>query len=108
VRLDLAIALVRALGLDAEARARAGSLVTVTLNGQTIVVSDNAAILPEHRGYVQLALDRGILQAFFSLEQGPFDLVPTIKARVNPDDPTTRAWTAYALANYRRHFVAGN
>ncbi len=107
-RLDLAIALVRALGLDSEARALAGSSVTVTHNGQPIIVTDNADILPEHRGYVQLALDRGILQAFFSLEQGPFDPQPTLKARVKPDDPTTRAWTAYALANYRSHFVAGN
>ncbi|HEX5732366.1 MAG TPA: S8 family serine peptidase [Blastocatellia bacterium] len=107
-RQELAVALVRALGLDAEARSRAGSLVTVNYNGQTLVVADNADISPAMRGYAQLALDRGILQAYFSLEQGPFDLVPTIKARVNPEETTTRAWTAYALANFRSRFVAGN
>lgn len=107
-RLELAVALVRALGLDAEARSRAGSLVTVTYSGQTLVVADNAEISPAMRGYVQLALDRGILQAYFSLEQGPFDLAPTIKARVKPEETTTRAWTAYALANFRSRFVAGN
>ena len=57
---------------------------------------------------VQLALDRGILQAYFSLEQGPFDLQPTLKARVKANDPTTRAWLAYALHNYRARFEAGS
>jgi serine protease AprX len=107
-RLDLAVALVRALGLDAEAKARAGSTVTVSLGGLTLVVEDNAQIPLAMRGYVQFALDRGILQAFFTLEQGPFDLQPTLKARVKPADPTTRAWLAYALDHYRARFVVGN
>lgn len=107
-RLDLAVALVRALGFDSEAKSRAGSNVTVTYNGQTITLADNAAIPVALRGYVQLALDRGILQAFFSLEQGPFDLQPTLKARVKPSEPTTRAWVAYALDHFRQRFVAGN
>jgi serine protease AprX len=107
-RLDLAVALVRALGLDSEAKARAGSAVTVTYGSQTLTLSDNADIPLAMRGYVQLALDRGILQAFFSLEQGPFDLQPTLKARVRPNDATTRAWMAYALDNYRKRFATGN
>ncbi|HWP41931.1 MAG TPA: S8 family serine peptidase [Blastocatellia bacterium] len=106
-RLDLAVALVRALGHDALARSRAGQLVTVDFNGQTVVLADNADIPLALRGYVQLALDRGILQAFFTVEQGPFDLLPIIKARVRPNDPATRAFMAYALDNFRRHFVAG-
>ena len=60
------------------------------------------------RGYIQLAFDRGILQAYFSLEQGPLDLQPTLRARANIDEPTTRAWTAFALDNFRKRFVAGN
>ncbi len=107
-RLDLAVALVRALGLDSEAKAKAGTNVTVTYSGQTITLSDNSDIPSALRGYVQLALDRGILQAFFSLEQGPFDLQPTLKARVKPADALTRAWFAYALDHYRQHFVSGN
>jgi serine protease AprX len=107
-RLDLAVALVRALGLDAEAKAKAGSNVTVTYSGQTLVLADNADIPSAQRGYVQFALDRGILQAYFSLEQGPFDLQPTLKARVKPNDPTTRAWLAYALDHFRQRFVVGN
>jgi serine protease AprX len=107
-RMDVAVALVRALGFDAEAKAKAGSLVTVTYSGQTLTLTDNADIPAALRGYVQLALDRGILQAYFTLEQGQFDLQPTLKARVKPLDPMTRAFMAYALDNYRQHFVAGN
>jgi serine protease AprX len=107
-RFDLAIALVRALGLDSEARAKAGTNVTVTYNGQTIVLADNAGLPAAYRGYIQYALDKGILQAYFSVEQGPFDLQPTLKARVQAADPVTRAWLAFALSNYWQHFVAGN
>jgi serine protease AprX len=107
-RLDLAIALVRALGLDAAAKAKAGTNVTVTYSGQTLVVDDNADIPLALRGYVQLALDKGILQARFSSTQGPFDPFPVLHAKVNPSDNNTRAMTAYALDSYRQHFVAGN
>lgn len=107
-RIDIAVALVRALGLDAEAKALAGATVTVTFNGQTLALADNADIPSALRGYVQLALDKGILQAFFTLEQGPFDFFPTLKARVKPNDPTTRAFMAFALDNFRKHFAAGN
>jgi serine protease AprX len=107
-RLDLAVALVRALGLDSEAKAKAGSTVSVTYNGQTLVLTDNATIPAALRGYVQFALDKGLLQAYFTTEQGPFELFPTLKARVKPNDPVTRAWLAYALDHYRQHFAAGN
>lgn len=107
-RIDIAVALVRALGLDAEAKALAGTTVTATFNGQAIPLTDNADIPSALRGYVQIALDKRILQAFFTLEQGPFDFEPTLKARVNPNDPMTRAFMAYALDNFRQHFVAGN
>ncbi len=59
-RLEQAVALVRALRLDAQARALANS--TVTSGGQPLV--DNAQIPPALRGYVQLAIDRGLMQAF--------------------------------------------
>ena len=107
-RLETAVALVRALGFDAEAKAKAGSVVTVNYNGQTIALADNADVPSAMRGYVQLALDKGLLQAFYTLEQGPFDFQPTLKARVKASDATTRAFMAYALDNFRQHFVAGN
>jgi serine protease AprX len=107
-RLDLAIALVRALGNDADAQAKAGTNVTVSYSGQTIVVDDNADIPAAWRGYVQIALDKGILQAHFSLTQGQFDPSPVIHATVTPNDPSTRASVAFALDHFRQHFVAGN
>ncbi|HEX8853197.1 MAG TPA: hypothetical protein VF754_06900, partial [Pyrinomonadaceae bacterium] len=107
-RLDVAVALVRALGLDAEARAKAGSNVTVTNDGVTYTLTDNADIPSALRGYVQIALDKQLLQAFFTLEQGPFDFTPKLKARVRANEPTSRAFMAYALDNFRRNFVAGN
>ncbi|HEX8354384.1 MAG TPA: S8 family serine peptidase [Pyrinomonadaceae bacterium] len=107
-RLDTAVALVRALGLDAEAKAKAGMPVTASYNGQTVVLADNAEIPSALRGYVQLALDRGLLQAVFSVEQGTFDLQPVMKARVNANEAATRASTAYALDNFRQRFAAGN
>ena len=107
-RLETAVALVRALGLDAEAKQKAGVVVTANYNGQAVAVADNAEIPSGLRGYVQIALDRGLLQAFFSLEQGPFDFQPVMKARVKAGDPVTRGFMAYALDNFRRRFAAGN
>ncbi len=107
-RIDVAVALVRALGLDAEARALVGRPVTVNYNGQTITLSDNAEIPLDKRGYVQLALDKQLLEARFNLEQGPFDFQPTLKARVGANEAMTRAFLAHALANFRQRFTAGN
>ena len=107
-RLDMAVALVRALGLDAEAKAKAGTPVTVTYNGISVTLTDNAEIPSAMRGYVQIALDKGLLQAFFSIDQGPFEFQPTLKARVKPADAATRAFMAFALDNFRQHFVTGN
>jgi serine protease AprX len=107
-RLETAVALVRALGFDAEAKAKAASVVTASYNGQSIALTDNADIPASMRGYVQLALDKGLLQAFFTLEQGPFDFQPVLKARVKANEATTRAFMAYALDNFRQHFVTGN
>ena len=59
-RLDLAVALVRALGLDAEARGRANT--PVMFGGQELI--DNAQIPLSLRGYVQIAIDRGVSEAF--------------------------------------------
>ncbi len=78
--------------------------MTVTNNGQTLVLTDNADIPSALRGYVQLALDRQILQVFFTLEQGPFDFQPTLKARVKPNDDMTRALMAYAPRSFQTAF----
>ena len=59
-RLEEAVALVRALRMDAQAKAKANT--PVTYNGQAL--TDNAEIPAALRGYVQIALDRGLLQAY--------------------------------------------
>jgi serine protease AprX len=59
-RLEQAVAMVRALRLDNQAKALANSNVT---SGGT-VLTDNAQIPGPMRGYVQLALDRGLMEAF--------------------------------------------
>jgi serine protease AprX len=59
-RLEEAVALVRALRLDTQAKALANS--NVTFGGQTVI--DNDQIAPAQRGYVQIALDKGLLKAF--------------------------------------------
>src|SRR6185436_5378087 len=59
-RLDLVVALVKALGHDAAARALANT--TVTSNGTAL--SDNAQIPGSLRGYVQLAINTGLFEVF--------------------------------------------
>ena len=59
-RLEEAVALVRALHLDSQARSLANT--DVTSGGQ--ILTDNAQIPAALRGYVQIALDKGLLQAF--------------------------------------------
>jgi len=99
-RLDVAVALVKALGLDAAAQAKAGTDVTATANGQTVVVSDEIAIPPALRGYMQIALDRGILGASFAGSP--------LTATVQPTGAVTRSNLAFALDHYRQAFAAGN
>lgn len=75
-RLDLAVALIKALGHDAAARALANS--TVTSNGT--ILSDNAQIPAALRGYVQLAIHKGLFEAFPAevrpIAPGQFVVVP--------------------------------
>jgi serine protease AprX len=59
-RLEQAVALVRALRLDAQAKSLSNSNVTF---GGTIL-SDNTQIPPQLRGYVQIAIDKGLMEAF--------------------------------------------
>ncbi len=103
-RVDLAYSLVQALGLEAQALAFTGE-VTVDFQGERIPIDDQNEIPPSFKGYVQLALDLGILNAFFSLEQGPFDLVPTLHARFKPLQNETRG--GYAVAATRFLAAAG-
>jgi subtilisin family serine protease len=98
-RADLAYSLVQSLGLQDVARAFTGDL-TVQFNDERIPIEDADDVPAELRGYVQLALDLPVMNAYFTLEQGPFDLVPKIKARFRPGEAVTRA----GFASYMNHY----
>lgn len=94
-RSDLAYALVQAQGLQAQARAFSGEM-TAFFDGQRVPVRDASSVPTDLRGYMQLALDTGVLNARFAVEQGPFDLQPKVVAYVDGNQAVTRA--AYAVA----------
>ena len=104
-RLDLAVALVKAVGDDAQARSLANS--TVTYNGTPL--SDNAQIPGALRGYVQIAINKGLFEAFpaqvIQIAPGQFQVVPG--PRFEPLSTVSRAVLAGKLNAYRTLFTTG-
>lgn len=104
-RIDMAIAFVRALGYDTQARNLANS--DVTSNGA--VISDNGQIPAELRGYVQIALDKGLFEAFpagvIETTPGQFQVLPG--PRFEPNTTVNRATLAIKLNSYRQLFTTG-
>ncbi len=93
-REELAYSLVQALGLEEQAKGFEGSL-TVDFRGERVPVLDSDAIAPELQGYVQQAIDLGLLNVRFDIEQGAFDPTPRLVAYFEPTRTVTRA--EYAL-----------
>jgi serine protease AprX len=108
-RADLAYSLVQVIGKTQEALDLGEAhQITVNYHGESIVIADQSDIADNMRGYVQIALNEGLLGVRYSLEQGQFDLQPTMVARFNPEDGVTRA--SYAIiANQidKNYFVSG-
>lgn len=104
-RLDLAVALVKALGHDAAARALAGS--TVTSGG--IALTDNTQIPSSLRGYVQIAINDGMFEAFpAEIRQiGPGQFIAIPGPRFEPATTVSRADLAVRLNTYRGLFSTG-
>jgi serine protease AprX len=104
-RLDLAVSLVKALGHDAEARGLAGT--TVTSGGTAI--SDNAQIPASLRGYVQVAINLGLFEAFPAevrqIAPGQYQAIPG--PRFEPGTSVDRATLAVKLNAYRQLFTTG-
>jgi serine protease AprX len=98
-RVSLAYSLVQALGLQDQATAFDGEL-TAFYDGKRIPVEDAGSIAPALRGYVQQALDQGVLNARFTVTQGPFDLQPTLHAWFDPGKTVTRAAFAVAAGRF--------
>ena len=104
-RLDLVVALVKALGQDTAARALANT--TVTSNGTAL--SDNAQIPGSLRGYVQIAINKGLFEVFPAevreVAPGQFMVIPG--PRFEPATTVSRAVLAGKLNTYRTLFTAG-
>lgn len=86
---DLAYSLVQALGLQSQAGNHTGD-ITVAYNGEQIPLRDSNAIPSELKGYVQLAVDMSLLGVRFELEQGRYDLTPTLVAYFEPNTVVSR------------------
>ena len=99
-RIDLAYALVQSLGLEPQALALKGQPVTVLSNGQRIAIDDKGQIPAGLEGYVQLALDLNILNAYFSMTQGPFELTPTLHATFKPLQAVSRGEYAVTATRF--------
>ncbi|WP_216690084.1 S8 family serine peptidase [Hymenobacter siberiensis] len=89
-RASLAYSLVQALGFQTQALARNGKAVTVNYNGAKVAVDDAANIPAGLEGYVSIALELNLINAYFSVTQGPYDLQPVVHATFNPTQSVTR------------------
>jgi serine protease AprX len=98
-RAALAYSLIQALGLEKQAKDFTGD-ITVQYKDERIPVKDSASVPAALKGYVQLALDLNILNASFSVTQGPYDLVPKVESSFNPGKKVTRADYAIAITRY--------
>ncbi|SMB98012.1 peptidase S8 and S53 subtilisin kexin sedolisin [Hymenobacter roseosalivarius DSM 11622] len=89
-RASLAYSLVQSLGLQNKAQ-QIPSSVTVEVDGKRIAIDDADQIPADLRGYVQVALDMNIINAFYSVTQGPYDLRPVLHATFKPAQKVRRA-----------------
>ncbi|QJW89668.1 S8 family serine peptidase [Spirosoma taeanense] len=90
-RVTLAYALVQGLGFQQYAEERNGKAVTVQVDGKNIPIEDASTIPAGMEGYVSIALDLNLINAYYTLTQGPFDLKPTLHATFKPRQYVTRA-----------------
>ncbi|MDA3932878.1 MAG: S8 family serine peptidase [Gammaproteobacteria bacterium] len=98
-RAELAFSLVQALGLEEFAVNPGAGEVTAEFDGQRVPVQDADQIPEDLRGYVQIALDLKLMNAFFEIEQLPF-MAPVLVAHFRPDQAVTRAEYAHAAVNF--------
>lgn len=106
-RASLAYSLVQSLGIQAAAEAIGDGPVSVEYMGSRIELSDWEDIPAELRGHVQLALDLQMMQAHFSLTQGPYDLQPTVHAAFKPNTRVTRAAYVWHVTRFADSYLGG-
>lgn len=89
-RAALAYSLVQGLGFQAQAQSRNSKPVTVRVNGVDVPLDDAASIPADVVGYVSIALELNLINAYYSVTQGPFDLQPVLHASFKPTQSVTR------------------
>ncbi|MFC6998890.1 S8 family serine peptidase [Rufibacter roseus] len=100
-RAEVAYSLVQALGLQEAALSRNGKQVSVTVNGKSYPIEDASSIPAGLEGYVSVALELNLINAYYSVTQGPLDLFPTLHASFKPLQEVTRA--EFAVIVTRTH-----
>jgi serine protease AprX len=104
-RAELAYSLVQALGLQSAARSYTGP-IQVFYDNRYIPIDDAGQIPADLRGYVQVALDLNLMNAYFRIEQGPLDLTPTIRATFKPSQQVTRAEYAVTATRFFKGYLS--
>ena len=102
-RAEIAYSLVQALGFQKYALERNGKTPTVHYNGKDYAIEDAAQIPAGLEGYVSIALELNLINAYFSVTQGPYDMQPTIHANFKPTQDLTRA--DFAVIITRTHAI---
>lgn len=90
-RAEIAYSLVQALGFQKYALERNGQTPSITWQGETYPLEDADEIPAGLEGYVSVALDLNLINAYYSVTQGDFDLEPTIQVTFEPLKDVTRA-----------------
>ena len=103
-RAELAYSLAQSLGLQEQAEAFTGD-VTVQYKDERVAIEDADQIPAHLKGYIQLALDLNILNANFSITQGPYDLQPTVTATFSPTQKVTRGEFAVAMTRFYNAYL---
>lgn len=104
-RADLAYSLVQSLGFQDEALSLDDEPITVQYGDQRIAIEDEDQIPVELRGYVQLALDLNIINAYFTITQGQYDIIPKMHAQFEPTSNVTRGDFAVAMTRFYNAFL---
>jgi serine protease AprX len=102
-RNELAYSFVQSLALQSMAQSFSGEITAIFMD-QRIALTDQSEIPDALKGYVQLALDLGILSASFDVQQGPYDLEPTVTARFNGNEQISRADYAVAATRFFNNY----
>ena len=105
-RVSLAYSLVQSLGLQTYALERNGKPVTVNVDGKNIPIEDASMIPTGMEGYVSIALQLNMINAYFTATQAPYELKPTIHATFKPNQVVTRADFAVIITRTFPHWEA--